>query len=144
MQASHPPPEGQSTRPALPPAVIVRGLADARAVLALGRPVLLLSPAEAVTVLGPAWWVAMVAAAREGGGAALDALDCGALAGPAQHALALGAGGIVFTGDDGQAARLASIAAARGALFLPAAPPALDMGAYGAERRLPAWLATPP
>ncbi len=123
--------------------MIVRGLTDARAVLALGRPALLLSPPEAVTVLGPAWWVAMVAAAREDGGAAPDMLDCGSLAGRAQEALALGAGGIVFSGEAGQAAALASIAAARGALFLRFPPPALDMGAYGAERRLAQWLAPP-
>ncbi len=142
MQASHPLPGGQSRRSSLPPAVIVRGAGDARTVLALGRPVLLLSPPEAVRLLGPAWWVAMIAASREAGSSALDALDCGALAGAAQEALALGAGGIVFSGDARQAVALASIAASRGALFLRSAPRALDMGAYGAERRLPSWLAT--
>jgi hypothetical protein len=129
----------------LAPCVIVRGLGDVRAVLeAAGtRPVLLLSPPAAVALLGPAWWVAMIGEARTAapGTAARDLLDCGDLAGPAQEALALGAGGIVFSGPEAQARRLAEIAKAQGALCLRAAPPALDMGAYGAARRLPLWLA---
>jgi acyl-CoA reductase-like NAD-dependent aldehyde dehydrogenase len=128
--------------PDLPPAVVVRGLADARTVLAAaaGRPVLLLSP-PAARLLGPAWWVAMLAEA--GAGAIANAFDCADEAGTAQAALAAGAGGIVFTGDAALAARLASIAARRGTLFLSATPPALDMGAYGALRRLPGLFRAP-
>ncbi|WP_291299186.1 hypothetical protein [Elioraea sp.] len=128
--------------PDLPPAVIVRGLGDARAVLAAasGKPVLLLSPPEARR-LGPAWWVAMLAEA--GAGMPANAFDCGGEAGTAQAALAAGAGGIVFTGNAALAARLASIAARQGALFLGRAPPALDMGAYGAIRRLPGLFLAP-
>lgn len=133
----------------LPPAVLVRGLTDAAAVLAAAgaRPVLLLSPAEAGRVLGPGWWVAMIAtalAAHPGAGATA-VLDCGdnaALAQDtlAQDALAQGARGLVFSGPDGQAARLASIAAQAGVLLLRARPAALDIGAYGGMRKLPLWL----
>lgn len=128
---------------ALPPAVIVRGVADASAVRAAasGRPVLLLSPPEA-RLLGPCWWVAMLAEAGAGGMA--NAFDCADEAGTAQAALAAGAGGIVFTGPEAIAARLASLAARQGALFLAKAPPALDMGAYGAIRRLPGLFLDPP
>lgn len=128
----------------LPPAVVVRGLADAALVLRLAgtRPVLLLSPPEAAALLGPAWWVAMVAAARAEvpAAAARSVLECGAAAGTAQEALAAGADGIVFTGPAAQAARLASIAARTGALLLRARPEALDLGDYGAARKLPLWL----
>jgi hypothetical protein len=128
----------------LPPAVIVRGASDAAAVLAAaaGRRVLLLSTPEAAVVLGPAWWVAMIAAARSGhpGAAATDALDCGQSAGLAQAALAAGARGVVFSGPEAQAARLGSVAAHAGALVLRARPEALDIAAYGALRKLPLWL----
>jgi hypothetical protein len=126
----------------LPPAVVVRGLADAEAVLAdaAGRPVLLLSPPEAARLLGPAWWAAMIAAACARHPAATAVLDCGDGAGLAQAALAEGVRGLVFSGAEGQAARLASIAAQAGVLLLRARPEALDMGAYGALRKLPLWL----
>lgn len=133
----------------LPPAVLVRGLTDAAAVLAAAgaRPVLLLSPAEAGRVPGPGWWVAMTGAALavHPGAAATAVLDCGDAAGLAQAALAemglaAGARGLVFSGPDGQAARLASIAARAGVLLLRARPAALDIGAYGGMRKLPAWL----
>jgi hypothetical protein len=129
---------------ALPPAVIVRGRAEAEAVLAAaaGRAVLLLSPPEAARVLGPGWWLAMLAAAEAAhpGSAVTGVLDCGASAGLAQAALAAGARGLVFTGPAAQAARLASVAASSGALMLRARPEALAIGAYGGLRKLPAWL----
>jgi hypothetical protein len=129
---------------ALPPAVIVRGLDQACTVLraASGRPVLLLSAPEAARLLGPAWWVAMLEAAREEvpGAAARGVLDCGNAAGIVQAALAAGADGVLFTGAEAQALRLASIAATQGAILLRAAPTALDLGAYGAVRKLPLWL----
>jgi hypothetical protein len=124
--------------------VLVRGLTDAEAVLAAAgaRPVLLLSPAEAGRVLGPGWWVAMTAAALADhpGAAATAVLDCGDAAGLAQAALAEGARGLVFSGPEGQAARLASLAAEARVLLLRARPAALDIGAYGGMRKLPAWL----
>jgi hypothetical protein len=137
--------EGNDAGPiALPPAVIVRGLEDARSVLraAGARPVLLLSPPEAARLLGPAWWVAMLDAARAEvpGATARGVLDCGDAAGMAQEALAAGADGILFTGPEAQARRLASVAAKAGALLLRAKPATLDMGAYGSARKLPLWL----
>ncbi len=103
---------------------------------------LLLSPPEAAVVLGPAWWVAMIAAARDAhpGSAALDALDCGESAGLAQAALAAGARGVVFSGPEAQAARLGAIAAHAGAVMVRSRPDALDIAAYGAARKLPLWL----
>lgn len=92
-------------------------------------------------MLGPAWWVAMLA---EAGAAGLpNVFDCADEAGTAQAAFAAGAGGIVFTGGEALAARLASLAARQGALFLAALPPALDMGAHGATRRLPGLFLDP-
>jgi hypothetical protein len=133
-----------AARPPLPPAVIVRGLEHAVAVLraAGAAPVLLLSPPEAARLLGPASWVEMLAAARARvpGTAATGVLDCGGSAGTAQEALAAAADGILFVGGGVQADRLASIAARAGALFLRARPEALDLGSYGAERKLPLWL----
>jgi hypothetical protein len=35
---------------------------------------------------------------------------------------------------------VANLAAAQGALLLPAAPPSLDLAMRGAERKLAAWL----
>jgi hypothetical protein len=123
---------------------VVHGVADAEAALAAaaGRAVLLLSPPEAARVLGPGWWCAMLAAAEAAhpGTHATGVLDCGASAGIAQAALAAGARGIVFTGPAAQATRLGSVAARTGALLLRARPEALDIGAYGGQRKLAAWL----
>jgi acyl-CoA reductase-like NAD-dependent aldehyde dehydrogenase len=131
----------------LPPAVIVRGLDQAEAALraAGSAPLLLLSPPEAARLLGPAWWVAMLSAARASvpGAAARGVLDCGGSAGTAQEALASGVDGILFTGGVAAARRLASISALAGALFLTARPAALDLGSHGAERKLPLWLGVP-
>src|SRR4051812_48207499 len=71
------------------PAVIVHGLADARAVLAPGVPVTLLSGPGAAGYAGCQWWRAMIAAARRAHPAteATDILDCGDAPGLAMSAL---------------------------------------------------------
>ena len=48
----------------LHPAVVVHGLADAEAALAVGRPVTLLSAPGAALYAGCLWWREMVARAR--------------------------------------------------------------------------------
>jgi hypothetical protein len=67
-------------------------------------------------------------------------LDCGDAPGRAVEALRLGLPGVVLTCEDSAFAVVAGIAAEQEALLLRVAPPALDMGARGAERRLAAWL----
>lgn len=120
----------------LPPAVIVHGLADARAALAPGRPVTLLSAPGAALYAGCLWWRAVTAAA----GAAVDVLDCADASGLALAAVRAGACRLVlWPGAPGHAA-VAEVAVRLGGFVLPAAPPALDMADRGASRRLRAWL----
>ena len=118
----------------LPPAVVIYGLGHARAALAPGRPVLLLSAFGAACYAGAGWWQALVAAA----GAPLDALDCADAAGRALEALAAGCRMIVLHPCPGFAAVAER---AGGATILAARPPALDLGERGAERHLLDWLA---
>ncbi len=122
--------------PLLPPAIIVHGLADIRAALAPGRPVTLLSAPGAAAYAGPAWWAALLRAARHTGPALLDCADA---PGRAWEGLALGLQGVVLPPCPGWN-QLAAYAAARNALLLQTAPPALDMAQPGTARRLEAWL----
>lgn len=124
---------------ALPPAVTVHGLDHARAALAPGRPVLLLSAPGAAGFAGALWWRALVAAALDGGGqpGAPDALDCADQAGRALEALHAGCRIVVLLPCPGFAAVAAR---ARGAAVLPSRPDSLDLGRRGAERRLAGWL----
>jgi hypothetical protein len=128
----------------LPPAVIVHGLAMARAALAPGLPVTLLSAEGAAIMGGVGWWRALVAAARAGQPAAgfTDILDCGDAPGRALEALRAGQIMLVLRADPRVFADLAQRAAALGAVLLPEAPPALDLGDARASRRLHAWLRT--
>jgi hypothetical protein len=115
--------------------VIVHDLDDALAALAPGRPVTLLSAPGAALFGGCLWWRALM---REAGVTGLSLLDCGDAPGRALEALRLGLPGIVLSCDPGRFATVAAIAA--GAVVLPAAPAALDLGKPGAERQLSAWL----
>jgi len=124
----------------LPPAVIVHGLADARAALAPGLPVTLLSAPGAGAYAGVGWWRALVRAA----GGTVDVLDCGDAPGRAlealrgrQRLLVLRAPAAVFVDIAERAARV-------DATLLAVPPPALDLGARGAARQLEAWLAVAP
>jgi len=118
------------------PAVIVHGIDDARAALRTRRPVTLLSAPGAALFGGCLWWQALMLAV----GQEFSLLDCGDAPGRAVEALRLGLPGIVLTCEDAAFAVVAGIAAAQDAVLLPMAPPALDMGERGAERRLAAWL----
>jgi hypothetical protein len=121
----------------LPPAVIVHGLADARAALAAGRPVTLLSAPGAAGYAGCLWWEALMRAAGFQG---LSLLDCGAAPGRAVEALRLGLPGIVLGCEPAVFTGVAAIAAAQQAVLLAFAPPALDLGEPGAARKIVAWL----
>jgi hypothetical protein len=121
----------------LSPAVVVHGLADARAALAAGRAVTLLSAPGAALYAGCLWWRELVQASGHEG---VALLDCGAAPGRALEALRLGLRGIVLEVPPPAFAVVAELAAAQGALLLAAAPPALDLGVPGANRRLKSWL----
>ncbi|MGI4954708.1 MAG: hypothetical protein ACRYGM_23120 [Janthinobacterium lividum] len=125
----------------LPPAVIIHGLPHALSVLAAGRPATLLSAPGAACYAGCGWWRAVVTAALAGypGAAAPDVLDCDDAPGRALEALSVGCRLIVL--QPGPAWRdIAARAESCGARLLAAAPPALDMGRRGEDRRLAAWL----
>ena len=124
----------------LPPAVVVHGLAQARAALAPGLPVLLLSAPGAASYAGAGWWRATVAAALEGRNEP-DALDCADLPGRALEALAIGCRIVVLHRGP---AFPAIVERAAGALVLPVRPPALDLARHGASRALTRWLTMPP
>jgi hypothetical protein len=120
----------------LRPAVIVHGLDDALAALALGRPVTFLSAPGAAGFGGCLWWAELMRAA----GQMFSLLDCGDAPGRAVEALRLGLPGLVLGCEPEVFAAVAGIAAAQGAVLLAQAPPALDMAERGAVRRLAAWL----
>jgi hypothetical protein len=127
----------------LPPAVIVHGLQDARAALAPGLPVTLLSAPGAALYAGCGWWRALV---REAAGDALpppDILDCGAAPGRVLEALRAGQRLLVLHAAPAVFADLSGRAAGLGAMLMAQAPPALDMAARGAPRRLADWLNAP-
>jgi hypothetical protein len=127
------------------PAVIVHGLADGRAVLALGAPVTLLSAPGAAGYAGCLWWRDMILAARRHHPAteAIDILDCGDAPGLAMSALRMAVCRLVL--EDGPAwAAVAQIAQRQGGFVLQHRPPALDLGAHDGRFRLTAWLRDPP
>ena len=121
-----------------PPAIIVHGLAELKAAMAGARPFTLLSAPGAANFGGCAWWAELIVA---GGFAGPALLDCGDAPGRAVEALRLGLSGVVLACESAAFTAVAGIAASCGARLLAAAPPALDLGQRGAERRLAAWLA---
>ncbi|MDD2703973.1 MAG: hypothetical protein PHU07_01355 [Acidocella sp.] len=112
------------------------GVEHARAALAPGLPVTLLSAPGAALYAGCLWWRELLSAASASGPALLD---CGAAPGRAWEALRLGLPGVVLAPCPAWG-QVAEFAAASGALLLSTPPPALDMAAPGATRRLPGWL----
>jgi hypothetical protein len=129
------------------PAVIVNGLDDGVAVLrvARGAPVTLLSAPGAALFAGCAWWRAVVRQARAAvpGSDAADVLDCADAGGLAVSALRLGQPAVVLSERAPGHAAVVAIAAGCGAVVLPRAPPALDLGRRDAARRLQDWLHGP-
>jgi hypothetical protein len=127
---------------AIHPAVIVHGLADARAALAVGAPVTLLSAPGAALFAGCLWWREVVAAARAEypDAVATDILDCADASGMAMAALRSGLCRLIlWPGASGWRA-VAAIAERDGGFVLARAPEALDLAERNAIRRLPAWL----
>lgn len=126
------------------PAVIVHSLQQARAALAPGLPVTLLSAPGAALYGGIGWWRAMIAQARDAAARdATDILDCGHDAAQAVEALRAGQAWLVLRAPAPIFADIAERAALRGATLLAAPPPALDLAARGGARRLQAWLEGP-
>ena len=118
-----------------PPAVVVHGLRHARAALAPGLPVTLLSARGAAVYAGCGWWRALMQACS----AEIDILDCADAPGYAMAALRVGQRRIIL--DRGPAfAAVSTAAATLGAVVLAERPAALDLAERGAERRLLAWL----
>lgn len=126
------------------PAVTIHGLDHARAALAPGLPVLLLSAPGAALYAGAGWWRALIAAARAEHPAArmADLLDCADAPGQAMAALRLGQPALILDPDCPAfaAVRAAAGAAPTPAIVLPHRPPSLDLAERGAARRLAAWL----
>jgi hypothetical protein len=120
----------------LRPAVIVHGLAHARAATAAAgaRGVLILSAPGAGSYAGAGWFAAL---ARQAG-AAHAVLDCGPDGGAVLAAFRAGLRAAVFTGDAAMATRLDKVAAEAGGTVLRAAPPALDLAGW---RPTPWWQA---
>jgi hypothetical protein len=123
------------------PAVMIHGLDHARAALAPGLPVVLLSAPGAALYGGCGWWRGLLAAARADGGTAFgDLLDCADAPGAAMAALRAGLRGLVLDGACPGYAAVASAASRCGAIVLPRAPASLDLAAAGAARCLLPWL----
>jgi len=125
----------------LPPAVVIHGVAHARAALAPGRPVTLLSAPGAGVYAGVGWWRALIAAAAPPPGTP-DVLDCAASPGRALEALRGGQALLILRCAPGVWQDIEERAARQGARLLDERPPALDLAGRGADRRLAAWLAT--
>jgi hypothetical protein len=127
------------------PAVIVHGLADARAALAVGAPVTLLSSPGAALFAGCLWWREMVAAARADypHAIATDILDCADGSDTAMGALRSGVCRLVLWPEASGWQAVAAIAKREGGFVLRQAPEALDMAARNATRQLRAWLSPP-
>lgn len=134
------------------PAIVVHGLGDALAAVAaaqdVGVPLTLISAPGAATYAGPGWFQEIVAQARATAPdlAISGLLDCADHPGHAMAALRAGAEAIVFTGDDRVAEKLSAIARQKGAIVLPARPPAFDpafdpSGASDRQSECRDWLA---
>jgi hypothetical protein len=128
------------------PALIVHGLNDARAALAPGLKVTLLSAPGAALFAGCLWWRQLVAAVRAEypQTETIDILDCADASGLAMGALRSGVHRLVLWPQASGHAKIAAIAAGQRGFVLPQAPPALDLAQRNAIRRLEAWLRQPP
>lgn len=121
---------------ALPPAIVIHGLAHARLALAPGRPVTLLSAPGAAAFAGALWWQGVVARAASPWP---DLLDCADAPGRALEALAVGCRGLILLPCPAWGS-VAERAEDAGALIVAERPAALDLARPGAARRIEAWL----
>lgn len=124
------------------PAVVIHRLADARAALAAGCPVTLLSAPGAALYAGSLWWRALIERTRtdHAGVPMEDILDCADASGLALGALRIGQRLLVLDPRAPGWHAVAAIAASEGGALLAARPPALDLAQRGAARRLHDWL----
>jgi hypothetical protein len=124
------------------PAVVIHGLADARAALAVGCPVTLLSAPGAASFAGCGWWRAVIERASSGRQAVqMDhILDCADASGLALGALRIGQRLLVLHATAPGWHSVAAIATSLGGELLTLRPPALDMADRQAARRLHDWL----
>ncbi len=128
------------------PTVIVHGLGDAVAALALGATskawasskagVTLLSAPGAALFAGCGWWKALVEAARAQypDVPCIDILDCADGTGQALAALRIGLSRLVLWPAAPGRDAIVAIAESRGGFVLPAAPPAGPAATPGARR----------
>ncbi len=120
-------------------AVIVHSLAHAKAALAPGAPVLLLSAPGAAAAAGPGWWREVIALARKVYPATemRSLLDCGESPGDAMAALAAGVTALSFHGSAAELRKLTQM----GAEILPRPGEALDLAENPQpERACRLWL----
>jgi len=124
------------------PAVVVHSLADARVVLACGRPVTLMSGEGAALYAGCGWWRALAAAARAEFPQVpiVDLLDCADASGQALAALRIGLRHLILTPDAPGRERVAKIMVGLGGVLLAERPPALDLADPASHRRLHEWV----
>ena len=122
--------------------VVVHSLANARAALATGGPVTLLSGEGAALYAGCLWWQMLLAAARDEFPqvATEDFLDCADGSGQALAAVRIGLRRLVLWPDAPGRTRVAAILAESGGILLSNRPPALDLAQLGAARRLHEWV----
>jgi hypothetical protein len=126
------------------PAVVVHSIDDARAAMATGGPVTLLSATGAASYGGCLWWKALTEAARSEYPrvASADFLDCADASGQALAALRVGLYRLILWPDAPGRARVAAIMARKGGVLLPSRPAALDLARPRAARWLHEWVRT--
>jgi hypothetical protein len=124
------------------PAVVIHGLPDARAVLAVGHPVTLLSASGAALYAGCGWWRGLIAQARaEYADVPIDdILDCADAPGLALGAIRIGQRRIVLDPAVPGWPSVAAVATSLGGEVLTSRPPSIDMADRTAARRLHDWL----
>jgi hypothetical protein len=122
----------------LAPAAMVHSLAHARAALAHGRPVTLLSAPGAALAGGCGWWQALVGAARAEYPftQCQDILDCADSPGMAMAALRMRQRLLVLSESSPGFAAVAATASLQDAHVLPQAPVALNLALRSHFRRL--------
>jgi hypothetical protein len=124
------------------PAVVIHGLTDARAVLALAMPVTLLSAPGAALYAGCGWWRALIDRARREHPEVPvdDILDCADASGLALGAIRTGQRRLILLPAAPGWHAVATIAASHGGEVLTSRPLSLDMAERGSRRRLHDWL----
>jgi hypothetical protein len=124
------------------PAVIVHGLADAKAALDPNLPVTMLSAPGAAQFAGCLWWheIVLAAKAEHPNTPMISILDCADASGLALSALRSGVVCLVLWPSAPRWQAVAAIATSHGGFVMRQAPPALDLSGRNAIRQLAAWL----